>query len=348
MHQAKKSKFVGTEPKLQGSIIQLWLAEYWKQDDWAEELGYMANVGMDHLILQWTVDKTPERIARRKPHAFYPTEIEGIEPRLEGENTWRCIDFPLHEAKKREMTIWLGLVWNKAWEENFANNAGWLNDQFDLAANVLGELWTRITEIECEDIVAGFYMPLEMDNVHFRTLDEHEPDDTPQDRMAGHYRNLAGAVHQLGKKLMVAPFFNEKYSGDHQLPKDYAKMWEYILSKAPIDVIALQDGIGTGVAPDDRHCSIETIANWLDPLSKVVADADHPTELWADVELYDEVRKDVFYPAHLDRIRGDWKGNPGQLQAEAEFVSKMTSYSFNHHMSPKNYFGKYKKFVDEL
>lgn len=106
-------------------------------------------------------------------------------------------------------------------------------------------------------------------------------------------------------------------------------------------MIALQDGIGTGGPPDPRHCTVETIPDWLAPLLNAIRNIRPTTELWADVELYVEVVSDRRFPASLDRIRQ-------QLAAEAQYVSKMTSFCFSHFMSPKQFFGEYKKYVDEI
>ena len=73
-----------------------------------------------------------------------------------------------------------------------------------------------------------------------------------------------------------------------------------LLKIAPLDVIALQDGIGTGGPPDPRHCTVETIPDWLAPMSNAIRNIRPTTELWADVELYDEVVNDRRPPVWIE------------------------------------------------
>jgi hypothetical protein len=76
---------------------------------------------------------------------------------------------------------------------------------------------------------------MEMDNVSFASRAD-------QDAMKNVYKDVADYIHALaGKPVMVAPFF---ITGEGMKPQAYADMWGYILASAPIDVVAVQDGIG--------------------------------------------------------------------------------------------------------
>jgi hypothetical protein len=335
---------MATDPILNGSIIQPWLPEEWMEKaggnleaHWREELSYMASLKMDHIILQWTIDNTPESTnepTHPPPHAFYPTtKISVQQPEIDS------VHALLVAAKSANFDVWLGLIWNLEWEEKYASDPVWLAKQFGLAKTNATELWDNYRG-DFSETIAGFYMPFEMDNEQFVKADAEK-------QMTSHYSELLDHVHGLGKPLMIPPCFNENVG---QAADEYAKMWGRILGAAPVDVLALQDSIGAADYDEDgklkQHCSVETIACWMRLLEVEVGKASPKTALWSDLETFIDTKKkvDPIVPAPISRVIK-------QLKQEHLFVRRFTSFSFNHYDSPKKGFKKefdeYKKYVDE-
>ena len=259
----------------------------------------MKSVKMDHVIWQWTVDSLPSR-----KWTYYPTSIAGYTQH----NTYDAVGTSLAEAKAKGLTVWLGLNWTDDWWSKGASDDVWLNNEFNLSKTIAQELWSRYGATYGTTI-AGFYMTMEVDNVNFQTT-------VLQDRMAAVYKNVADYVHtNTGKPVMIAPFFNASAGQD---PAAHAAMWGRILATAPVDIVAVQDGIGVG------HATVANIAAWLCPLRTAIKTARPSTQLWSDLE----TNTPGYTSAPVSRVID-------QLNAEKTCVDKFTTFSFNHYDSPQ-------------
>lgn len=299
---------------LAGSFFQPSLVTNWTESDFAAEYAVMKTVAMDHIIWQWTVDTKAKQ-------ACYPTALPGYSQIFRED----LVGISLAQAEKQGIKVWLGLAANDDWFRYYANNEKWLAQEVALTIKVAQELWQRYGGRYGDDI-AGFYIWLEVDNVHFQNKER-------QTRMTMAYRDIAEAVHHTtGKPVMLAPFFAQ---GRGQDAAAYAAMWGNILKTAPIDIIALQDGFGGG------RVSTTDIGIWLAALKSKITEVRPQTELWSDLETFTP----EYLPAPISRVIS-------QVKAEQNFVSNFTSFSFNHYNSPNNkhrlpYF-QYKQYVDSL
>lgn len=306
-----KNNTVGAQ-LLDGGFFQPSLVVKWTGPDFSAEYDAMQAVAMHHVIWQWTVDS-------KNKQAYYPTTLPGV-ARISSKD---LVEISLNEAKKKGLKVWLGLNWNDDWFKNYANNEKWLTNEVSLSKNIVQELWRQYGNAYANTI-AGFYLPMEVDNVNFRDMEK-------QQRIARAYKEITEEIHNTtAKPVMIAPFFNQNTG---QGVFKYADMWGDILKVAPIDVIALQDGIGCG------HASVSTIGKWLDALETKIREVRPETQLWSDLETFTPGLK----PAPIERIMS-------QISAEHPYVSKFTSFSFNHYDSPNNghakQFRQYKEYVD--
>ncbi|MBP2637058.1 MAG: fibronectin [Firmicutes bacterium] len=299
---------------LAGSFFQPSLVTNWTESDFAAEYAVMKAVSMDHIIWQWTVDTKAKQ-------ACYPTVLPGYSSIFRED----LVEASLAQAEKQGMKVWLGLAANDDWLRYYANDEKWLANEVGLNKQVAQELWQRYGG-SYGDTIAGFYIWLEVDNVHFQNKER-------QNRLAGAYREIVEDVHHAtGKPVMIAPYFAQ---GRGQDAAAYAAMWGNILKTAPIDIIALQDGFGGG------QVSAADIGIWLAALQLKIAEVRPQTELWSDLETFTP----EYLPASISRVIS-------QIKAEQKFVSKFTSFSFNHYNSPNNkhrlpYF-QYKNYVDSF
>jgi hypothetical protein len=152
---------------------------------------------------------------------------------------------------------------------------------------------------------------MEIDNVAFNSS-------IAQERMSVAYTDLANYIHSTtGKAVMVAPYFIEN-DRNGLTPSKYASMWGKILVSAPIDVIALQDGIGAG------NSSIRTVAQWFSAMRTSIKKTRPTTQFWSDLE----TMTTNYTPASVSRVLQ-------QLAVEKPYVDKFTTFSFNHYDSPQ-------------
>lgn len=298
---------------LDGSFFQPSLVTNWTETDFSDEYNTMRSVGMNHIIWQWTVDS-------KQKQAYYPTKLLGSQA-----SSKDLVGVSLKQAEKKGMKVWLGLNWNDDWFKYYANNEKWLTNEVALNKRIVQELW-RLYGNDYGETIAGFYLPMEVDNVHFR-------DEKKQKRLAMAYKEIAEAVHNVtGKPVMTAPFFNPSRGQD---AREYAEMWGSILKNAPIDVIALQDGFGGG------YVTTAIIEKWLAALGRQIKNVRPMTQLWSDLETFTP----EFLPASIERVIS-------QINAEQKYITKFTSFSFNHYDSPNQgnleVFRQYKKYVDSL
>lgn len=299
---------------LAGSFFQPSLAMNWTASDFAAEYEAMKEVGMDHIIWQWTVDT-------KEKQACYPTEMPGYSQIFNQD----AVNLSLEQAEKQGLKVWLGLNANDDWFGYYANDENWLANEVSFNKKIVQELWQRYGG-RYGGTIAGFYIWMEVDNLHFQERKK-------QNRMAAVYKEIAETIHgTTGKPMMIAPFFTQ---GIGQDAVQYADMWGTILKTAPIDIIALQDGIGAD------HVTLEEIGGWLALLKAKVNEVRPETKLWSDLETFTP----ELLSAPISRIIG-------QINAQRKYVSNFTSFSFNHYDSPNSghmipYF-KYKEYVKSL
>ncbi len=299
---------------LDGGFFQPSLVVNWTNTAFSAEYDAMKAVAMNHVIWQWTVDSKTQQ-------AYYPTVLPGFSPI----SSHDLVGISLKEAKKKGLKVWLGLDWNADWYQHYANDEKWLTSEVSLNKSIVQELWQQYGK-NYTTTIAGFYLPMEVDNVNFQGVEQ-------QKRMARAYKEIAEAIHSTtAKPVMIAPYFNQTRGQD---AFHYAAMWGDILKVAPIDVIALQDGIGSG------HASVSTIGKWLAALGTKIKEVRPATQLWSDLETFTP----GFAPAPIDRVIS-------QIHAERNYVTKFTSFSFSHYDSPNNgqvgQFRQYRKYVDSL
>jgi hypothetical protein len=308
-----KDTAIGTQ-LVDGGFFQPSLIVNWTGIDFSAEYDTMKAVKMSHVIWQWTVDS-------KRKQAYYPTALPGF-PRVSSRD---LVGLSLKEAKKKGMKVWLGLNWSDDWYKHYANDEKWLANEVSLNKAIVRELWQQYGNTY-GNTIAGFYLPMEVDNVNFQ-------DGEKQQRIAGAYKEITEAIHSTtAKPVMVAPYFNQTTGLD---AFNYAAMWGNILKVAPIDVIALQDGIGCG------HASVSTIGTWLAALGTKIREVRPTTQLWSDLETFTP----EFMPAPMDRVIS-------QINAERHYVIKFTSFSFTHYDSPSSgqveLFRQYKEYVNSL
>ncbi|MGP3963859.1 DUF4434 domain-containing protein [Nonomuraea sp. 3N208] len=280
-------------PRFAGSFLQPGLGDTWTSATWDQELGYLTRACMSELVLQWTADSKART-------AVYPSALYGQSTRTD------VVGSALSAADRAGMSVYLGLQVNDDWWNTYANDPAWLDNEANVANSLADDLWAKY---RTHASLAGWYLSFEVDNWNFTTS-------ASQNAMAAFYKKVADHLHALspGKPVVISPFFN---TAGGLTTAQWQSMWTTILSTSPIDVIALQDGVGAG------HATVGQLAAWFSATKNAIAAARPATKLWADTETF-----------NLDFQPMAIKGVVDDMRAVQPYVSSYWSFSYDHYQSP--------------
>ncbi len=215
----------------------------------------------------------------------------------------------LAAAEELDFDVWLGLSLDPAyWEGKFDASAS-------AASNTA--LMLHLEELYgASPALVGYYLPEEIDDRSFVSKEAHKA-------MTDYLTAMADAAHdQVGRPVMVAPYF-----GIDPNAAAYADWWDTTLGSAKLDVIAMQDGVGT------KRTTAEQGAPVYQAL-KEVADR-HGVALWSDLEVFEQTHgwpvDDLGWQATSANIATVKR----QLELEAPFVAKFVIFDFTSNMSPR-------------
>jgi len=284
-----------TTPMLNGSFIQPPLVDSLSNTQLAAEDGDLTRAGITQQVLQWTADSKADT-------TVYPSGLTGYTQNTSTDVLGRA----LSAADTAGITEYVGLATNDDWWTNYANNATWLSDQATLANELADDI---AASYGSHTSFGGWYLPFEVDNWNFTTSSSWSAMET-------FYTTVADHLHTLtpGLPVIIAPFFN---TAGGQTSSQWTTMWESILANAPIDVVALQDGIGDG------HATNGQLASWYAATDTAITNASPSTQLWADTETYDT----SFHPLAIAAVVAD-------MGQEQPYVSDFLSFSYDHYDSP--------------
>jgi|GEM_PF-907365 len=285
-------------PRFSGSFVQSGLLTSFSDGKWRTEFECMKAAGIDELFVQWTLDS-------KGMQALYPSTMGGVT--MTADVLGPCFS----AAKVAKVDVYLGLQSNEDWWTNSAWDGDWLDHEATISNQLADDLFHQYGG---SSAFKGWYIWFEVDNVN-------EPTSTEWDNLARYFQTVCDHLHTLspGKKVVIAPFFNSSPDAGGMDPDGWRAMWEYILARASIDVIALQDGVGAG------NATVGDLPDWFSATKNAVATRNGSCLLWADTENF---RIADNSPMSLGEVVADMK-------AVEPFVSHFLSFSFNHYTSPQ-------------
>ena len=208
-------------PSIRGSFLQPALGDAWTLKQWRDEFHYMRDARLDQMVIQWTADS-------KEKTTIYPSVVAGYTQNTKHDVVKRALD----AADASGAQVYLGLQINDDWWTKYITDKPWLENEAKVANALAGDLWKRYGQ---HGSLTGWYLAFEVDNVA----------STPAEwtNLVGFYRTVGNHLHKLtpGKPIVISPFFNPKADLS---PSQWETMWEYVLKRSPIDVLALQDGAG--------------------------------------------------------------------------------------------------------
>jgi uncharacterized protein DUF4434/F5/8 type C domain-containing protein len=301
-------------PAFRGSFLQPDLGDSWTPAQWRRELRLMRASCQDTLVLQWTADSLEKT-------AVFPPSLAGYRQ----SSAHDVVDEALSTADREGIQVWLGLGVNNDWWSKSTYDRAWFQDQVAEAQRIEDDLWRHYRRHRS---LRGFYLPFEAWNAD-------EPDAatraTLSTNLGDGLRELAVHAHRTtGLPVMTAPFFNTTFTDGLA---HWTDMWRTVLARAPIDVLAPQDGVGAG------HAQTGELATWFGATRDVIEQTRPATRLWVDTETYTIADS---RPMGINKVLDD-------MVAVRDAVSGYLSFSFNHYISPQQvnplYFRTYERWV---
>ncbi|GIV19008.1 MAG: hypothetical protein KatS3mg023_0759 [Armatimonadota bacterium] len=255
---------------------------------WAQELDAMRTVKIHTIILQWT--------------------------QADGQNLFEPPDpFPaiLELAHQRRIKFIFGLRHDSRWWREWGN-VEYLREEARESAALAREVYRRYGK---HPAFAGFYIPYELWDGSFT------------DAQLKSLRELLHAVgtvcRQLApnKPVFLAPFFAGLLS-----PERFEQLWLKLLQGRPVDVVALQDGVGARGWDDQVE---ERVVPYFAAMQR--ACRQQGVKLWCDLECFRLTNanpaRPQFAPASAERVMR-------QLRVVSPYVERVVIFDFYHYMSP--------------
>ena len=300
-----ESEVLGS-PIVSGTFIQPGYACSWTQGDWEEEFDYMKDLGMDHLIIQWIIDKTPY-----DEHVYYDSSSYNENTGYTYTNNHDTLMNILNAAEVKGIDVWIGLAGNDEWWSLSTNNT-WLTNEANFNNAVIDDIWNSPNNYKDKSSFKGWYIVWEIENATFDTSLEQQQLRTALKTIIDHAHSVTG------KPVMTSPYYNPTRGLN---PSGWQSMWTYILDNtngADFDVVAPQDGFG------GDYITTATVGAWLGAM-KAAVDTNEGCELWSNVENFNSA----------DLTAAPMIRTVDQINTEIQYVTKMTSFSFTHYHSPK-------------
>ena len=214
----------------------------------------------------------------------------------------------LEVSEKNSMDVFMGLGLNPDyWSGSFD-----VDKELSENKKVLTELFSLYKNFNS---LKGWYLPEELEDRSFNTEDK-------KNDVIKYLKGIKTYSKFLTKKpIMISPYFGMNPNG-----LKYGEWWEDILKEVNIDIIAMQDGVGT------HRTNVEESTKVFEDLQPVME--KYGVEFWANNEVFDQIHG---WPVDL----GSWKSEPAniervldQLNSMNPYVKKLIIFDFPHYMSP--------------
>jgi len=297
-------------PRLSSTFLPTYFAAAWNQSTWVSKLNQLKADCITNVIIQYTADATTET-------SYFPTGMAGWHE-YAGDPV--VADALSAADSVGGVTVTVGLSINDWWFDEHAAPAA-MATQADTDNALADQLWAQYSGYQS---FAGWYLPLEMDSTNFASAAAWQTMATYYSAVAGHLQSLTPAL-----PVTVAPFFTASDAGaGGQTPAQWQTMWAYILARAPIDVLAVQDGVGDSDAVDGSlgaaRVTAVQLGAWFSATAAAIAQARPATQLWDDVELYSP-------QDGRSMLTGEVVAD---MQAVTRWVSTFTSFSWFSQVDP--------------
>jgi hypothetical protein len=259
------------------------------QQRWRQELSVLRSVGVELVVIQFSGDERGAYDSR------------GVAP----------VAALLGAAADLRMTAFVGLHHDPTWPSDAA--AARLPSPLEDpgAARALVELCAR------SPACVGWYLPQEIDDAFWSSAERTAA-------LRDHLARTAQALRALapGRPIAIAPFFTRALDA-----RAHAGWWGRLLESGTVDIVMLQDGVGTGRAtPAEAGAYLAELRSVLAPLG---------IKLWAVAELFRQLHGPPVDQARFAAVPIDPATLRRSLAIERPLVDRVVAFAVLDYMDPR-------------
>ncbi|MDD2889696.1 MAG: DUF4434 domain-containing protein [bacterium] len=311
---------------IEGSFLQIGENEStleWNKKEWKKEFTYMRDIGMNKLIIQWTALSDGLGDASTI-YVYYPNPTDPQFHTITQLGNKDILDTILSVCDSMGMEVYMGTLWKRGKFEYFETDT--LNNYAKRNIELIHELYTKYYANNKHSSFAGWYIPEEFNNLvergeRFKEIAQ----------ISRYWKVITDTCEALsGKPVIISPYFDTRIWSDDSTTIWYEdrnsfRCWvDSLVKLSGIDILAIQDGIGSGRFP------LDTVPPYFQ-IMKEQCDAHNVIDtnkisFWTDIENFKTVGTNTFIPADIETVLA-------QRDTEAPYVEKMVCFEFNHYMS---------------
>lgn len=282
-----------SQKALTGSFVDFFRKENWTQQNWEDQFQEMKDIGMHIAIIQFISygDITWFNSSNDFTGKKYPDALATF----------------LAAANNKQMDVHIGLYFHEDYWKN-QTNVEWLRLHADRCNYIAEEINAQFGK---DQAFKGWYIP-------------HEPEPNAynsKELTASFNENFVNKIsdrlHSFDNKpVSIAAFFNSDLTSPDQLKEFMAE-----LSRANLQIIMLQDGVGVNHVTPDRLVEYYTATS-----QGLFENTNYKGEFWTDLETFSFKPQG---PVTIDRIKK-------QLEAEMSVpnITRAVSFQYYSNMSP--------------
>ena len=298
---------------IKSSFIQLWndagcACGDWSLGRWIIEIGRMIDIGIQRLVIQYSVYET---------HSWY----------LNNQNGMSTIDKIAAAVEFYNFKLVFGLYFDEKWNLQSKYDENLYNQLYSKHRTVIDDLFRRF---ETKSFFEGFYLPQEFNNVEWK-------DDKSIELLGLWTRNILNYIKRKSNiKLIISPFFRNSISRE-KTALLYDKYLSIVTnnSNGPfIDEIYIQDSYGLY-----EQNSLFDVLTYLEAIKTYTN--KYNTSLGVTIEIFNQTTKNGIFaavPATIDRINS-------QIKIVSYVTNNLIQFEWGYMMQNNyNLFNDFKKY----
>lgn len=271
-----------------------------------KHLGYLREVGIDTLILQWSFVTAGDKVSEVYYKDSFSASEKGAAYSARGSS---LLDTVLQAAEELDMRVFIGLNNNDEWWGKFVNDKQWLTDQIALGVKGAQQIYDAYKE-KYPNALYGWYFVFEFYNF----LSSGTQVENAAYLLNGYLDRLTQIDPSM--PMMLSPFLSASYTTAAQA----GETWEKIFAKTrfrPGDIFCCQDSVGAG------YISLDQLDGYYRALKKAV-DTKPGLHFWANNE---------------DFTQSDWTSAPlnrfvRQMEIASNYVEAHVTFAYSHYQNP--------------
>lgn len=287
---------------LKGTFIQLLSVQQgWGKEDWDKLFGYLQQLGIKQVIVQWSVlDNVQFFSAENSPGS-------GDAP----------LNYILKESDKAGIDVIVGLFQDSRYWDEVRKDPQSIKAYLAETATITQKVADRLAPIlKNHPSFKGWYIPQEIDDTTWRINDAQSFLFQYLNDLSRHLKNI------FPDRLVALSGFG---SNDSPLPA-VEVFWENLLKSAPIDIMLFQDGIGA------NKLTFSRLPVYLTLMEKITKSQSR--QLKIVVELFEQTTGDVLSHSQFAAKPADLNRIEKQIKIGNSFDPELVAFSIPEYMTP--------------